>query len=140
MDRAEKKEAVAGLNEVFKKTSVVVVAHYSGLTVAQMTRGPDATAYNGDDVQVSTTTTNALGAFGFQLYTAGTYYFKVTPNSAYPVIGLNRVATDTGINNDNNAFSQPGLINTPINGATFTLAACTEPGTGGTGAETGQWR
>lgn len=36
MDRAEKKEAVAGLNEVFKKTSVVVVAHYSGLTVAQM--------------------------------------------------------------------------------------------------------
>ena len=36
MDRAEKKEAVASLNEVFKKTSVVVVAHYSGLTVAQM--------------------------------------------------------------------------------------------------------
>ena len=32
----EKKEAVAALNEVFKKTSVVVVAHYSGLTVAQM--------------------------------------------------------------------------------------------------------
>lgn len=36
MDRAEKKEAVASLNEVFKNTSVVVVAHYSGLTVAQM--------------------------------------------------------------------------------------------------------
>ena len=36
MDRTEKKEAVASLNEVFKKTSVVVVAHYSGLTVAQM--------------------------------------------------------------------------------------------------------
>jgi len=36
VDRAEKKEAVASLNEVFKKTSVVVVAHYSGLTVAQM--------------------------------------------------------------------------------------------------------
>ncbi len=36
MDRAEKKEAVSSLNEVFKKTSVVVVAHYSGLTVAQM--------------------------------------------------------------------------------------------------------
>ena len=36
MDRAEKKEAVATLNEVFKTTSVVVVAHYSGLTVAQM--------------------------------------------------------------------------------------------------------
>lgn len=36
MDRAEKKEAVAALNEVFKTTSVVVVAHYSGLSVAQM--------------------------------------------------------------------------------------------------------
>ncbi len=36
MDRAEKKEAVAELSEVFKTTSVVVVAHYSGLTVAQM--------------------------------------------------------------------------------------------------------
>jgi large subunit ribosomal protein L10 len=36
VDRAEKKECVASLNEVFKKTSVVVVAHYSGLTVAQM--------------------------------------------------------------------------------------------------------
>ncbi len=36
MDRAEKKEAVAALSEVFKTSSVVVVAHYSGLTVAQM--------------------------------------------------------------------------------------------------------
>jgi large subunit ribosomal protein L10 len=36
VDRAEKKEVVAALNDVFKKTSVVVVAHYSGLTVAQM--------------------------------------------------------------------------------------------------------
>lgn len=36
MDRAEKKELVGTLNEVFKATNVVVVAHYSGLTVAQM--------------------------------------------------------------------------------------------------------
>jgi large subunit ribosomal protein L10 len=36
VDRAEKNEAVATLHEVFSKTSVVVVAHYSGLTVAQM--------------------------------------------------------------------------------------------------------
>ena len=36
MDRAEKKETVAALNEVFSKTSVVVVAHYSGLSVSQM--------------------------------------------------------------------------------------------------------
>ena len=36
MDRAEKKQLVAHLNGVFKKTAVVVVAHYSGLTVAQL--------------------------------------------------------------------------------------------------------
>ena len=36
MDRAEKKEFVATMGDVFKTTSVVVVAHYSGLTVAQM--------------------------------------------------------------------------------------------------------
>ena len=36
MDRAAKKEQVTALNGVFKDASVVVVAHYSGLTVAQM--------------------------------------------------------------------------------------------------------
>ncbi|MDH7794416.1 MULTISPECIES: 50S ribosomal protein L10 [unclassified Beijerinckia] len=36
MDRAGKRELVAELGGVFKKTSVVVVAHYSGLTVAQL--------------------------------------------------------------------------------------------------------
>ena len=36
VDRAGKKELVAALNAVFKGTNVVVVAHYSGLTVTQM--------------------------------------------------------------------------------------------------------
>jgi len=36
VDRTEKKELVATLNAVFKATHVVVVAHNSGLTVAQM--------------------------------------------------------------------------------------------------------
>ena len=36
MDRAAKKELVATLNGVFKASNVVVVAHYAGLTVAQM--------------------------------------------------------------------------------------------------------
>jgi large subunit ribosomal protein L10 len=36
VDRAEKKELVATLHGVFKATNVVVVAHYSGLSVAQM--------------------------------------------------------------------------------------------------------
>ena len=36
MDRAEKKELVGTLNAIFKAATVVVVAHYSGLTVAQL--------------------------------------------------------------------------------------------------------
>jgi large subunit ribosomal protein L10 len=36
VDRAEKKELVSSLNGVFNNTGVVVVAQYSGLTVAQM--------------------------------------------------------------------------------------------------------
>ena len=37
VDRAQKSELVSGLGEVFENTGVVVVAHYSGLNVAQMT-------------------------------------------------------------------------------------------------------
>jgi large subunit ribosomal protein L10 len=36
MDRAEKTELVTALQQVFSSTSVVVVCHYAGLTVAQM--------------------------------------------------------------------------------------------------------
>src|SRR5437762_11671735 len=36
VERAAKKDAVESLNGLFKATSVAVVAHYSGLTVAQM--------------------------------------------------------------------------------------------------------
>jgi len=37
VDRAEKSELVSTLSQVFSSTGVVVVAHYSGLSVAQMT-------------------------------------------------------------------------------------------------------
>ncbi|MGI9352309.1 MAG: 50S ribosomal protein L10 [Rhizobiaceae bacterium] len=36
MERAEKREFVASMNEVFSNAGAVVVAHYSGITVAQM--------------------------------------------------------------------------------------------------------
>jgi len=36
VDRAAKQESITTLNGVFKASSVVVVAHYAGLTVAQM--------------------------------------------------------------------------------------------------------
>ena len=37
MDRAQKREAVATMNDVFAKTACLVVTHYSGLNVAEMT-------------------------------------------------------------------------------------------------------
>ena len=53
MDRAEKKEAVATLHETFNKASVVVVAQYSGLTVAQMQRLRKQMRAAGAKVQVA---------------------------------------------------------------------------------------
>jgi large subunit ribosomal protein L10 len=38
MERAEKREVVSALSDVFAKTGVVVVAHYAGLSVSQMTK------------------------------------------------------------------------------------------------------
>jgi large subunit ribosomal protein L10 len=37
VERAEKHEVVQALNQVFSNTGVIVVAHYSGLTVSDMT-------------------------------------------------------------------------------------------------------
>ena len=37
MDRAQKRELVTTLNEEWKGSGVIVVAHYKGMTVAQMT-------------------------------------------------------------------------------------------------------
>ncbi len=53
MDRAEKKELVAELNGVFTKASVVVVAHYSGLTVAQLQKLRKQMRDAGASVQVA---------------------------------------------------------------------------------------
>jgi large subunit ribosomal protein L10 len=38
MERAEKREVVSALHDVFAETGVVVVAHYAGLSVADMTK------------------------------------------------------------------------------------------------------
>jgi len=38
LERAEKREVVTALQDVFAKTGVVVVAHYAGLTVSAMTK------------------------------------------------------------------------------------------------------
>ena len=53
MERAAKKDAVDALNGVFKTTSVAVVAHYSGLTVAQMQNLRSQMKLAGASVKVS---------------------------------------------------------------------------------------
>ena len=53
MDRAEKKEAVAALRQVFSQAGAIVVAHYSGLTVAQMQNLRKQAREAGASVQVA---------------------------------------------------------------------------------------
>ena len=53
VERAEKAQAVAALHEVFTKASVVVVAQYSGLTVAQMQNLRKQAREQGASVQVA---------------------------------------------------------------------------------------
>jgi large subunit ribosomal protein L10 len=53
VERAAKKEAVEQLNAAFKATGVAVVAHYSGLTVAQMQKLRSQMKQAGASVKVS---------------------------------------------------------------------------------------
>ena len=53
MDRAAKEKLVATLQDVFKNTGSVVVAHYSGMTVAQMTEYRSRLREAGGSVKVA---------------------------------------------------------------------------------------
>jgi large subunit ribosomal protein L10 len=53
MDRAEKAELVTSLQQVFRNTNVVVVCHYAGLTVAQMSALRRQMRQAGASVQVA---------------------------------------------------------------------------------------
>ena len=72
MDRAEKKELVSHLNDVFKTTSVVVVAHYSGLTVAQLQRLRKQMRDAGAKVQVSKNRLAKIALEGTDVASIGT--------------------------------------------------------------------
>jgi large subunit ribosomal protein L10 len=53
VDRAEKRELVSTLNEAWKGTGVMVVAHYKGMTVAEMTEFRKRVKEAGGAVKVS---------------------------------------------------------------------------------------
>ncbi len=53
MDRAQKQELVTQLHDVFDKAGVVVVTHYSGLSVAEMTKLRNELRENGASFKVT---------------------------------------------------------------------------------------
>ncbi|HEV3114338.1 MAG TPA: 50S ribosomal protein L10, partial [Candidatus Binataceae bacterium] len=67
MERAAKKDAVEQLNAVFKTTSVAIVAHYSGLTVAQMQKLRVQMKQAGASVKVSKNRLTKIALVGTDL-------------------------------------------------------------------------
>ncbi len=72
MDRAEKKAFVAKMHDVLEKTSVVVVAHYSGLTVAQMQTLRKQMRDVGASVQVTKNRLTKIALEGTEIASVGT--------------------------------------------------------------------
>jgi large subunit ribosomal protein L10 len=72
VERAEKKEAVEQLNAAFKATSVAVVAHYSGLTVAQMQKLRAQMKQAGASVKVSKNRLAKIALEGTDVASIGT--------------------------------------------------------------------
>ncbi|MGB8276804.1 MAG: 50S ribosomal protein L10 [Methylovirgula sp.] len=71
MDRAEKKAFVTTLHDVLQQTSVVVVAHYSGLTVAQMQALRKQMRDAGATVQVTKNRLTKIALEGTELASVG---------------------------------------------------------------------
>ena len=71
MDRAEKKAFVSTLHDVLQQTSVVVVAHYSGLTVAQMQVLRKQMRAAGATVQVTKNRLTKIALEGTELASVG---------------------------------------------------------------------
>ena len=72
MEKAAKKEAVESLNGLFKATSVAVVAHYSGLTVAQMQKLRMQMKLAGASVKVSKNRLAKIALEGTDVVAIGT--------------------------------------------------------------------
>lgn len=67
MERAQKEELVTALNGVFSNTSVVVVAHYAGLSVAEMTALRAQMSEAGGSVKVAKNRLAKLALHGTEL-------------------------------------------------------------------------
>ena len=95
VDRAEKKAAIATLNGVFKASNVVVVAQYSGLTVAQMQNLRKQMRHAGASVKVAKNRLAKIALEGTDVASIGPL-LKGPTVLAYSsdVIAAPKVATD----------------------------------------------
>jgi large subunit ribosomal protein L10 len=67
LDRAQKRELVVALNEAFSNTGVVVVAHYAGLSVSDMTEFRQKAREAGAQVKVAKNRLAKLALEGTQV-------------------------------------------------------------------------
>ena len=102
----------------------------SGVTAQLWTPGSD-NAIGGTglaaDTLVATTTTSALGSYGFTNQLQGKYYICVTPPALYGFASSTVVTLDNGVDNDNNG-SQPGGRGAQVYSPVVDLAVGKEPG------------
>ncbi len=101
MDKAGKKELVAALNSAFQDTGSIVVAHYSGLTVAQMQKLRREMKNSGATVKVAKNRLVKIALEGTDIASIGTYLTGPTILAyAKDPVAAPKVAIDFAKTND----------------------------------------
>ncbi|MEN3943514.1 putative Ig domain-containing protein [Prosthecobacter sp. SYSU 5D2] len=102
-----------------------------GATVQLWRTGADmaigGSGQNADTQVGSAQTTGDNGSYAFAGLAPGHYYVRLLPPALYPLPGGSPVNLDNGVDNDNNAASQPDGAGTVIFSPVFELAIGTEP-------------
>jgi hypothetical protein len=79
---------------------------------------------------LASTLTNAVGQYGFTVYSNGTYKVRVQPPPTFALASSVVDTADNAQDHDNNG-AQPGGLSTPVTSPVITLTAGGEPGSGG---------
>lgn len=88
------------------------------------------------DLMLRSATTGALGQYHFDNLQPGKFFMRVLMPTALNIPGGNPVNLDNGIDNDNNAASQPGGAGSPVFSPVISLATGSEPTTDDGDADT----
>ena len=101
MDRAEKREQVSALNSAFSNAGAIVVAHYAGLTVAEMTTLRGRMREAGASVKVAKNTLAKLALQGTDAeHIAGLFEGQTVIAISTDPVAAPKVATDFAKTND----------------------------------------